>query len=648
MKYFKSIIILGTAIFALNLISSSPTSAGIFKGQTAPGFVLKDLNGNRHDFEQFKDQPMLILYFFDAESRSSQEGLISLNELAKQYEAADLLVWGITRSPRAEVRNFTVQSDLDIPILLDTSNVCDLYNARIVLPTVCIIGPQSKVLHHFQGGGKSTEIMLTRLAEVQLQRGQPTVATAISEQIIKQNPKNIEAITIKAYAELDAGKPEAAENTLNSLPSDQIDAEIIKQEGLAEVYLKRGEFEKAWSSAQKLEQESPDRASAHAIKGEILSGKGKIEEAEKEWTVAAKKKSTFAYQKSAVINKLGLKKAKRGQNKEAIELYRQAEDIDPYNIEATSNKGLVLEEEGQLDLALKAYRQALVVNKDDIYASVFARRVQERLAIENDIEKKNRMDMLVKELAERYRQQKSVEKEEQVDSWTSRPMVLSFVNLKESGGLPDRDGFVLVLADQLSEYLNSSDRLKVVERRLIEKIIDELNLGTSDLADPQTALKLGRLFAAKIICTGSIHYLPNETLVSLRLMDTETSMIAKVFTRQIASGGSLDRELRWLNKEILKTIINQYPLRGYIVDVQKNQTMINIGDNQGVVLGTQFAVLKESEPTTYKGKQLKGAPKTIAQLEVIKVEPDFCLTRIVTQDTTIQRDDKIEEVIANL
>ena len=89
-------------------------------------------------------------------------------------------------------------------------------------------------------------------------------------------------------------------------------------------------------------------------------------------------------------------------------------------------------------------------------------------------------------------------------------------------------------------------------------------------------------------------------------------------------------------------------MRGYIVDVQKNQIMINIGDNQGVVLGTQFAVLKESEPITYKGKQLKGAPKTIAQLEVIKVEPDFCLTRIVTQDTTIQRDDKIEEIIANL
>ena len=165
----------------------------------------------------------------------------------------------------------------------------------------------------------------------------------------------------------------------------------------------------------------------------------------------------------------------------------------------------------------------------------------------------------------------------------------------------------------------------------MEKILDELNLSTSELADPQTALKLGRLFAAKLICTGSIHYLPDQTLVSLRLMDTETSMIAKVFTRQIAASGALDRELGWLNKEILKTIISTYPLRGYIVDAKTDAIMINIGKNQGVVLGSQFSVLKDAEDIIYKGRKLKGTPETIARLEVTKVEPDFSLARIVTQ-----------------
>jgi hypothetical protein len=76
--------------------------------------------------------------------------------------------------------------------------------------------------------------------------------------------------------------------------------------------------------------------------------------------------------------------------------------------------------------------------------------------------------------------------------------------------------------------------------------------------------------------------------------------------------------------------------------------MINIGTNQGVVLGTQFDVLKDAEDIIYKGRALKGTPKTIAKLEVIKVEPDFSLVRIVNQETPVQRDDKIEEIIADL
>lgn len=648
MKRGWSVIMVGTLVCMLSLMSSTLVLAKFLTGQTAPTFALKDLNGQMHDFATVSGKPMKILYFFDAKARVSQEGLLSLNKLARQYKSEDMLVWGITRSSKADAHQFKSGSRVDIPILLDTSNVCDFFNARVVLPTVCIVGPRSKVLHHFQGGGKSTEIMLTRLAEVQLQRGKPTLAVAISDQIIEQNPNNIDAMKVNIYSNLDQGKPEAAKKTIDRLPTDQEDARVIKQEGLAEVYFETGDFEKAWASAEKLEQVSPERASAHIIKGEILSKKGKVKEAEKELTIAAKKKTALKYQSARVKNKLALGKVRQGQTKNAIELYRQAEEIDPYNIEATSNKGVALERQGQLNQALEAYRQALMVKKDDIYASVLARSVQDKLTIENDSEKKKRMDSLIKSLAERYRQQKDEKKDRPEDGWTSGPMVLSFINLKEGGGLPDRDGFVLVLADQLSEYLNSSGRLQVVERRTMEKIMDELNLGSSELADPQTALKLGRLFAAKLICTGSIHYLPDQTLVSLRLMDTETAAIAKVFTRQIAGSEALDKELGWLNKEILKTIISHYPLRGYIVDAKTDQIMINIGKNQGVVLGTQFSVLKDAEDIVYKGRKLKGTPKTIAKLKVTKVEPDFSLVRIVAQETPVQRDYKIEEIISEI
>jgi tetratricopeptide (TPR) repeat protein/peroxiredoxin len=637
-------------IIALLSTASLWAQSSSLKGKPAPSFGLSDVKGDHYDIDKLESHPVLILYFFDAASRTSQEGLLNLDDWVAQYKQADLQAWGITRSSESSVNDLVAQSQFSIPILMDQSDVSDLYNARLILPTVCIIGPNKKVIDFIQGGGKSAEIMLTRLAEVQLQRKQSQVAEKMGRELIQKDPNNLTAKAIVGHAQLHAGEVDQAEETFNSIPSDSTEGQKLQQEGMSEVYLAKGDFDKAWDTANKLEQTAPDSATANVSKAKVLINKGKTDEAEKELAKGAEKKSTFVFQKSEAINKQGRLTAKRGENDKAINLYAQAEEIDPFNIEATSNKGLLLEKEGALDQALESYRKVLNVNQKDIYASVFAKRVEAKLAVENDIEKKKRMDALIKDLSARFKDRQENAKTDAgvKDDWTSRPMVLSFINLKESGGLPDRDGFVLVLADQLSEFLNESGRIKVVDRRMMEAIISELNLGSSDLADPQTALKLGKLFAAKIIVTGTVHYLPNETLLSLRLLDTETSMVAKAFTRQLNASGNLEKELGWLNKEILKTVTNKYPLKGYVADVKNDQVMINLGENQGVVLGTQFAVLKEGEPMTYKGKTLSGALKKVALLKVVQVEPEFSMTQIVTKESDVKQDDKITETVTEL
>ena len=653
MKTLKLVLCFATFFLIVALLPTDSlwAQSSSLKGKPAPSFGLNDVKGNHYDVDKLESHPVLILYFFDAASRTSQEGLLNLNEWVARYKQADLQAWGITRSSESNVNDLVAQSNFSIPILMDQSNVSDLYNARLILPTVCIIGPQKKVIDLVQGGGKSNEIMLTRLAEVQLQRKQSQVAEKMGQELIQKDPKNLTAKAIVGHAQLHAGEVNQAEDTFKSIPSDSAEGQKLQQEGMSEVHLAKGDFDKAWDTANKLEQTAPDSATANVSKAKVLINKGKTDEAEKELAKGAEKKSTFVFQKSEAINKQGRLTAKRGENDKAINLYAQAEEIDPYNIEATSNKGLLLEKEGALDQALESYRKVLNVNQKDIYASVFAKRVEAKLAVENDNEKKKRMDALIKDLSARYKAQQLDAKADKAgvkDGWTSRPMVLSFINLKESGGLPDRDGFVLVLADQLSEFLNESGRIKVVDRRMMEAIISELNLGSSDLADPQTALKLGKLFAAKIIVTGTVHYLPNETLLSLRLLDTETSMVAKAFTRQLNANGNLEKELGWLDKEILKTVTNKYPLKGYVADVKNDQVMINLGENQGVVLGTQFAVLKEGKAMIYKGKTLNGALKKIALLKVVQVEPEFSMAQIVTKESDVKQDDKITETVTEL
>ena len=639
-----------TSVATVMALIMSGTSVGysqITPGQTAPVFSLKDVNGRTHDLSLMKDQSMMILYFFDVESRPSQEGLLSLDQLAKRYKDANLTTWGITLSPEEKVANFVARSNPRFPVLLDKSGVSDLYQARLILPTVCVLGPQLKTLDYFQGGGKTTEIMLIRLAERKLQRKQTMLAKAISDEVAKKNPQSFEAKTVKGYAALKEGNLNEAENIFRNLFQNNGQAVVLGKEGLVAVYAQKGESEKALVLAEEVEQKAPDRGYVHVVKGDLFYSQNKKAEAEVEYKKGVQKKVAAVYQKAVAHNKLGRLYASQGKYEGARELYDLAVTMDPYYIEATSNKGMTYEKEGKWDKALEVYRQALVLDKNDTFTSVLAKKAQEMMTLQKDVAQKKRIDKLVKELADRYRsQEKSMARTQ--DTWTSRPMVLSFVDFQEKGGLAERDGLSMVLTTQLGEQLNASGRVQVVERVLVERLLEELNLGSSDLADPETALKLGKVLAAKIIGTGSLYYLPDGTLLSLRLIDSETSAIPKVITRQLGSRASLEKELNRLNREILGTIILEYPLQGYVVQSSGDDVMINLGSKQGVVLGTRFEVVEEQEPIKYKGKLLRSSPKTIAQIEVVRVEPDLCHARILNQERPLKEDDKVKEKIEDL
>jgi len=70
---------------AVALMGAGPSHGKLAPGQAAPTFSAKDLQDKPHDLSQMQSRPMVILYFFDIDSKSSQEGLLSLNQMAKHY-----------------------------------------------------------------------------------------------------------------------------------------------------------------------------------------------------------------------------------------------------------------------------------------------------------------------------------------------------------------------------------------------------------------------------------------------------------------------------------------------------------------------------------------------------------------------------------
>jgi tetratricopeptide (TPR) repeat protein len=636
----KTSIIRVAGVLTCLLVFAATGYGQVQSGRSAPVFSGTDLTGKTLDLSRMKGKPLTILYFFDAGSRPSQEGLFSLNQLARQHKG-DLSVWAITASPKEQVTRFASMAGLAFPILPGAANAMGLYQARQVLPVVCIIGPGLRVLDYFQGGGKTTEAMLVRLAERELQRRMTKVATTIGKEVVKKNPRNVKAKAVMGYAALRDADLKRAEEVFTDLSRQGSEGEVLGKEGLAAVYKKRNQNEKALRLVREVEEKAPERSYGHVIKGDILYAQNRKKDAEAEYKKAVDKKVAEPYQDAVRYNQLGRYYSTTRKNKDARELFAKAVEIDPYYVEGTTNKGLSLEKEGKWDEALKAYQQALAVDGKDRYAGVLAGRAQEMLDLQKDAKRKERMDRLVKELAERFRSRKDEKPPE--DSWTSRPTILTFVDFEEKGGLPEREGFTAVITSELTNRLNASGRVKVVERVLMERLLEELNIGSSELANPETALRLGKVLAAKLIGAGTLTYLPQEAMFTFRLIDTETSEIPQLSTKQLGGESSLDRELLGLNREILKTVIAKYPLRGYVAKVTGNEAIINIGSKQGVVAGTRFDVVEEQETIEYRGKTLRGVPKKVGQVEVTAVEQDYARVKPIGQQRQLKADDKVQE-----
>ncbi len=633
-------------LFFFNLMITGGAAGDIQVGQNAPGFTLSDVYGRSYTLSEIKGRQMTVLYFFDAGSDASQGGLLVLDRLLRKYEDKQLTIWGITRSSSEVVQRFNQKAQLQFPILLDKSQVSEKYNARTILPVVCTLGPGLEIIDHFQGGGETIEMMLVRLAERQIHRGQPQMAQALAASAADANPANIEARAVQGYAALAQGKTEEARHTFDQIAAAGGSKAVIGQEGQAAVLAREGQSEQALALADAVTKKAPERVVAQKIKGDVLAAKGDRKAATAAYQKAATQTEAPVFQKAEAYNQLGRMYAQGGDYNQARKFFDQSVALDPYYIEPTSNKGVTYEKEGLWTKALAEYRQAQTLDQNDTIATVLARKAEQMLALQADTAGKARMDQLVKDLVERYKSQKAQPPTAVEDGWTSRPLVLTFVDIQEKGGLSSRDGLAMVLATRLGELLNASGRLQVVERAVMERLLSELNLGSSELADPETALKLGKLLSAKLIGTGTILYLPDSTMLNLRFIDTETSAIAKTINYRLGATADLEREMFSLNRSILQTVIEKYPLQGYVVRVEGKEAMINLGRKQGVTPGAAFEAIEPGKEEVYRGKVLKSTPKTVAKLEVVRVEPDLCYARITESQRPLGRDDQVKEVVA--
>jgi hypothetical protein len=260
---------------------------------------------------------------------------------------------------------------------------------------------------------------------------------------------------------------------------------------------------------------------------------------------------------------------------------------------------------------------------------VQSRRVEYGALVQNQ----KQIDELVASLAARYREGK-FEQLATHDEWSSRPLSLAVMNIKNGSageqGSVGNEKFI----DLLNRSLLADQAITVVERQILEKLLAELKLGSSSLADPSTALKLGKLFAARFIVTGTVVREKGGQTAILRLIDTETSAVGKMITAQSAEKEIGPELCNDLSRQIGEWLQAEFPLKGKIISVAGRQCSVNLGKIHGLKKGTQFEVVAEA-------KKGSGIYIVTGELEVSDVNKDTSTVLIIVGSTAIREQEKI-------
>jgi TolB-like protein len=193
-----------------------------------------------------------------------------------------------------------------------------------------------------------------------------------------------------------------------------------------------------------------------------------------------------------------------------------------------------------------------------------------------------------------------------------------------------------IVAEWLITALVQEGRFDVIERRLLEKVLREQNLGASGVVDTQSASKLGKVLGARIVISGTVIKLSSLTEVNTRLIDVQTGSI--LAAEKVTSETSM-RLAKLINLMATK-IIKNFPLEGYVVQRSGSTVIIDLGARAGVKEGMKFIVFKE-------GNIIKH-PKTGEILDITLIETGkVVVTRLKEKTSTAKiiedsSDQKIE------
>jgi TolB-like protein len=185
--------------------------------------------------------------------------------------------------------------------------------------------------------------------------------------------------------------------------------------------------------------------------------------------------------------RLGAAYRNAGRLDEAAAILRDALEIAPGDPQATVLLGLTYEEAGSPERARAVYAEYQRVGRSE--------GLKRRLAARSPLLERQELERTVRA---------AVAREAELAQTAPEPRTVAVFPFQYTGSEPELRPLGRALAEMLVTDLSQTGRLRVLERTGVQMLLDELHFAESDLVDPATAARSGRLLGAGRIVQGQI------------------------------------------------------------------------------------------------------------------------------------------------
>jgi len=612
--------------------------ADFFAGDPCPDIQAQDVFGNAVDLNAILDKnpDLVILYFFKPDA--GEAIAVKLQQLKRLYSKDELSIIALgMQSDQAALKAFAERIKVEYYLLADNEiNAQTWYgNVNVTPLTLFVYTPERTIERVIRGGNEQQANILREVAENLYQQRKTDKATAVT-QVALESGEDAKAVKeLSGHILLAEGKLDEAEAEFG---------QIGVQSGLAKVALERGDYAGAIAAADK----AGDDGYALAVKGQAQLKTGDLEGADTSLKMAANA-PIGGWQKSEAVNAQGRLAHSTGDLDAAITTYAQAQSLDQYNVAALSNEGAAYRERGgenDLVMAKNSLERATAIRGDELSA-LMLQQVQAEIEAANDIRRGELIQSLITDLSKRFEELKAKGEAEPADAWSSRPVVLAFLPGETKGRfLFDRAGTDVVLQREIETQIQGRNGIQVVERIMLDKLLQELNLGASELASSDTQRRLGKVLSAGHLGFIDFAQMGSETLLYLRLIDSETTGI--FFQTSVAiDEGNPRAVVASVIDALTDKLATAEPLQGLIADAASNDAVIvNLSKKHGAKEGMVFNILEDGEPITVGGKVIAHRQKPVGRLTLTSVEDDYAIGTAsnLREGTTLAGEMKIKEV----